>query len=423
MAFNYYLKKSLKSAVDELQQAVKEGWIGGLEAKRAIHKLVVNAKAVVQIDADVDENIDVDENENDLSMAADGHCTCKADNAGSARNTTMVTRQGNQNGNPDSNLQKEENERKESNKENKEKEEKGVVEEGEEKKSKKSAFFLHSLVSSVHERVAGRNSTKAQSKDAIAPPTLEEVRLYHNTLQADCCTPEEFYDSYTAYGWKNKEGRVIEDWQAELRNWVRHRTSMQKAQAEQAAASGNGKTSARALGKNSGQHAAKKVDLSGWLHEHYPLPQLGDEGVSEKVATGIVGMLKKYSLANQQNYVSSKVLEEARSVNCISDLESHYGRSALMHVLMLHLDSLAEALGSSKTHRTPERLEQIASEMLRSNGDLRLAEFILAITQCKRGKYDVFHDKLTQKNMCKAMEQFRDWRRKEICKPASPYLN
>ena len=218
-------------------------------------------------------------------------------------------------------------------------------------------------------------------------------------------------------------GRVIEDWQAELRNWVRHRTSMQKAQAEPGKESGNGKTTARALGKNSGQHAAKKVDLSGWLHEHYPLPQPGDEGVSEKVATGIVGMLEKYSLANQHNYVSSKVLEEARSVNCISDLESHYVRPALMHVLMLHLDSLAEALGSSKTHRTPERLEQIASEMLRSNGDLRLAEFILAITQCKRGKYDVFHDKLTLKNMCKAMEQFRDWRRKEVCKPTSVYLN
>ena len=415
MALNYYLKNPLKPAVDELQQAVKEGWIGALEAKRVIHELVVSAKASV-MDADDDDPTD---NESD---PADN-----SDKVVKRSRKRMVTRQGDhdgdQNGDHGGNPKKDENERKESNKENKEKEEKGVVEEGEEKKSKKSAFFLHSLISSNQERTVGKNRIKAQSKDAIAPPTLEEVRLYHNKLQADCCTPEEFYDSYTTYGWKNKEGRVIEDWQAELRNWVRHRTSMQKAQAEHGKESGNGKTTARALGKSSGQHAAKKVDLSGWLHEHYPLPQLGDEGVNEKVATGIVGMLEKYSLDNQHNYVSSKVLEEARSVNCISDLESHYGRSALMHVLMLHLDSLAEALGSSKSHRTPERLEQVASEMLRSNGDLRLAEFILAITQCKRGKYDVFHDKLTQKNMCKAMEQFRDWRRKEVCKPASPYLN
>ena len=372
MPYNYYLKNVLKPAVDELQQAVKEGWIGALEAKRVIHELVVSAKASV-LDAD---------------------------------DKRMVTRQGDLDGDHGGNPCKDENERKESNKENKEKEEKGVVVE-EEKKSKKSSFFQHSIASSV----SGN------------PPTLEEIRLYHNTLQADCCTPEEFYDSYTAYGWKNKEGRVIEDWQAELRNWVRHRTRMQKAQGEQGTEGGNGRTSARALGKSSGQHAAKKVDLSGWLHEHYPLPKPGDEGVTEDVANGVVGMLAKYSLANQHNYVSSKVFDEARSVSCISDLERYYGRSALMHVLMLHLDSLAEALGSTKTHRTPERLEQIASEMLRSNGDLRLAEFILAVTQCKRGKYDVFHDKLTLKNMCKAMEQFRDWRRKQLCKPASVYLN
>ena len=157
--------------MDELQQAVKEGWIGGLEAKRAIHKLVVNAKAVVQIDADVDENIDVDENENDLSMAADGHCTCKADNAGSARNTTMVTRQGDhdgdQNGDHGGNPKKDENERKESNKENKEKEEKGVVEEGEEKNPKKVLFFCILLflliMRELQERIAPRHSPRMPS--------------------------------------------------------------------------------------------------------------------------------------------------------------------------------------------------------------------------------------------------------------------
>ena len=195
MALNYYLKNPLKPAVDELQQAVKEGWIGALEAKRVIHELVVSAKASV---LDADDDNDPTDNESD---PADNN-----DKVVKRSRKRMVTRQGDQNGDHGGNPKKDENERKESNKENKEKEEKGVVEEGEEKKSKKSAFFLHSLVSSVHERVAGKNSTKAHSKDAITPPTLEEVRLYHNTLQAECCTPEEFYDSYTAYGWKNKEG-------------------------------------------------------------------------------------------------------------------------------------------------------------------------------------------------------------------------
>ena len=79
MPLNYYLKNTLKSAVDELQQAVREGWIGGLEAKRFIHEMVVSAKASV-MDAD-------DNNETDSDKP-------------------MVTHQGNQNGDHGGNSKK-----------------------------------------------------------------------------------------------------------------------------------------------------------------------------------------------------------------------------------------------------------------------------------------------------------------------------
>ena len=408
MPYNFYLNETLKPGVKELQEAVKGRLIGAVEANRIIHEALAKVKASIlgghgDVDTVRDDCMDVGGSDERVLNCIDNQMD---DNNGN--------RNGNHsrlcNGDHDGNHVKEENENKESSKENKDKEEREEKQK-EIKKSKKSAFFQPSFLSSVQHVAAGST-----------PPTLEQVQQYHGSLHTDCCTAEEFYDSYAAYGWKNKEGRLIEDWQAELRNWVRHR-SRQKAGAKQGADCGCDNLAARPMGKNREQRASKKVDLPGWLQEHYPLPQQADDAVSETVVNGIAGMLEKYSLENQCKYVSSKVLEEARAVNCISFLQSYYGRPVLMHILMLHLDSLAVALGSSKAYRTPEHLEQIAGELLRSHGDLRLSEMILAITQCKRGKYDVFHDKLTLKNMCKAMEQFKDWRCKELHKLASVYLN
>ena len=54
----------------------------------------------------------------------------------------------------------------------------------------------------------------------LIKPTPEEVAAYAES-RGFPLDPEEFIDYYASQGWKKKNGRPLEDWQAAVRTWER----------------------------------------------------------------------------------------------------------------------------------------------------------------------------------------------------------
>ena len=71
------------------------------------------------------------------------------------------------------------------------------------------------------EEVKGKSGKKERRKTFV-PPTLEEVQAYCKEMNYSM-DPEEYFNYYTANGWKVGNASMV-DWKAAVRNWeVRHK--------------------------------------------------------------------------------------------------------------------------------------------------------------------------------------------------------
>lgn len=57
-------------------------------------------------------------------------------------------------------------------------------------------------------------------RSRFSPPTIEEIKAYCQERQSSV-DPEQFFDFYTANGWRQGAGKPIKDWQACIRTWER----------------------------------------------------------------------------------------------------------------------------------------------------------------------------------------------------------
>lgn len=67
----------------------------------------------------------------------------------------------------------------------------------------------------VHDDGAGKPPSPR-----FVPPTVDEVRTYCQERHSSV-NPEQFFDFYTANGWKQGAGKPIKDWRACVRTWER----------------------------------------------------------------------------------------------------------------------------------------------------------------------------------------------------------
>jgi hypothetical protein len=68
---------------------------------------------------------------------------------------------------------------------------------------------------------AVRDAANPQAKKQFVPPTVNEVRAYCEAEDKNV-DPEHFHAYYAANGWKQKNGRPIQDWKAAIVTWVKN---------------------------------------------------------------------------------------------------------------------------------------------------------------------------------------------------------
>lgn len=72
---------------------------------------------------------------------------------------------------------------------------------------------------------------KPPKRSRFVPPTVDEVRTYCQERHSSV-DPEQFFDFYTANGWKQGAGKPIKDWRACIRTWERRDKVEQKGGAD-----------------------------------------------------------------------------------------------------------------------------------------------------------------------------------------------
>jgi|ERR1043165_9461810 hypothetical protein len=83
-------------------------------------------------------------------------------------------------------------------------------------KSKRKRRSKNSVVGSAREPSEDEGATD------IDPPTELEVRQYAETIGLDKITTDEFWDTYSTNGWKDKAGDKIKNWKLKARSWLRN---------------------------------------------------------------------------------------------------------------------------------------------------------------------------------------------------------
>lgn len=74
-----------------------------------------------------------------------------------------------------------------------------------------------------------RGADKPPKHPRFIPPTVEEVQKYCQERHSSV-DPEQFFDFYTANGWRQGAGKPIKDWKACVRTWERRDKSSQGEQ-------------------------------------------------------------------------------------------------------------------------------------------------------------------------------------------------
>ena len=86
------------------------------------------------------------------------------------------------------------------------------------------------IVITTKQNITKQNETETKEKDSSSPPaphknifrppTIEEVRAYHQE-QKYSWEPEAFFDYWQSCGWKRRSG-LMKDWKASMRTWNRN---------------------------------------------------------------------------------------------------------------------------------------------------------------------------------------------------------
>ncbi len=309
-----------------------------------------------------------------------------------------------------------------------------------EKKSKKNVFFPNSF----------------------APPSLEEVKQYHEKLAIDCYTAEEFFNYYESFGWCSKEGRLIKNWRALMKRWIANRyrfmngnqqnqqdnALLRKGKRRDTATQGAGAESGQ--GVDGGTGLDERTSLLAWMDAELPL--LGDdegdgkaaaesherdgkasaeghEDAAEAAAEGHEGdaeaaaqtrkkaidsYMQRYRVERQGDWADEGVFERTQGWLTLAQSTKQVGVNAVVRVVMMHLYSLAEDMGSTKASRKPKTLHRMAMELCRTYPYLKMPEVVLALNMFRRRKIDVFHGRLNTSNLMKGMEEFMRGRGKRV---------
>ena len=65
--------------------------------------------------------------------------------------------------------------------------------------------------------VLSRTRRKSRKKEMVIP-TLEEVDAYIKSIEITSFTAEDFFDYYSARGWRMNDNNPMSDWQACIRS-------------------------------------------------------------------------------------------------------------------------------------------------------------------------------------------------------------
>lgn len=68
------------------------------------------------------------------------------------------------------------------------------------------------------ECIINNTHTPARTQESIKNPTLEQVQAYARQVCA-VTEPERFYNFFQANGWRDKNGRPVQDWKAAFNYW------------------------------------------------------------------------------------------------------------------------------------------------------------------------------------------------------------
>lgn len=72
-----------------------------------------------------------------------------------------------------------------------------------------------------NDNIVDKSTKKTKAASRFTSPSIEEVREYC-LERGNNVSPEQFYDHYTANGWKQSGGVSIKDWKAAVRTWERN---------------------------------------------------------------------------------------------------------------------------------------------------------------------------------------------------------
>lgn len=277
--------------------------------------------------------------------------------------------------------------------------------ENEERENEESAPSLHSPSKEEREKEELYSALRKKSKkNSFLRPSAEEVVAYHEELGVTEFEAQEFYDYYDAHGWKSTHGQPVVDWKALMRCWVHHNKRNPKY-------FNNGKTN-HTEADSAAAAKDRRSKLQEWLDENYPLPAEGDPAFTTERLACIKGFMEKYSVDRQDDFATERALEGVGQLKYISHMEEMMTLAPVMHVLIWHLDDLADDLGALKRNRQPRTLEKIALRLLSKYGHYKFPELMLAFNLFRRGKFDSFGGRLAVSRMMRSMERYDEWRRK-----------
>lgn len=67
-----------------------------------------------------------------------------------------------------------------------------------------------------------RNKTECKTSKSFTIPTIEEARIYAESIQLHVTEADAFVDHFTANGWKVGGKTAMKDWRASMRTWKRN---------------------------------------------------------------------------------------------------------------------------------------------------------------------------------------------------------
>lgn len=80
----------------------------------------------------------------------------------------------------------------------------------------------YNINNNLKELYIGVEGAHARTREATAPPTLEEIQEFCKQRKS-VISPERFYDHYSVAGWKDKDGKSIVDcWKQRVLSWEKY---------------------------------------------------------------------------------------------------------------------------------------------------------------------------------------------------------